>query len=236
MRYAFYFSPGAGETLHDLGRTWLGRDAATGEAIEHPDLEGLGASELASITSSARRYGFHATLKAPFHLAEGTSEADLIDAIEAFADQTEAFEIPSLVVGRLEGFLALVPGSPSAELNAFANSVVEAFEPLRAPLSQEGIERRNPQSLSSAELRNLVRWGYPYVFDQFRFHMTLTTRLSEPDITRIANAARVHFAPALAVPVAVRALTLFVEPEPGAPFQIHSRTRLPSASMERLSE
>lgn len=234
MRYAFYFSPGQGDTLHELGATWLGRDAATGAAVEHPDLEGLGASELASITGPARRYGFHATLKAPFHLAEGRSEADLMDAMEAFAEQTEPFEIPSLVVGKLEGFLALVPEYPSAELDAFANSVVEAFEPLRAPLSEKGIERRNPDSLSSAELRNLMRWGYPYVFDQFRFHMTLTTRLSEPDITRIAKAASAHFAPALAEPIKVRALTLFVEPEPGAPFEIYSRTDLRSASTERL--
>jgi len=226
MRYAFYFSPGPGEMLHDLGASWLGRDAASGAAIEHPDLEGLGASELASITGPARRYGFHATLKAPFRLAEGVSEADLIKAIEVFADQAEAFEIPSLIVGKLEGFLALVPEGPAAELHAFANSVVEVFEPLRAVLSDREIERRNPDSLSSVELRNLMRWGYPYVFDSFRFHMTLTTRLSEPDFTRIANAAAAHFAPALAGPVAVRSLSLFVEPEPGAPFEIHSRTPL----------
>ena len=236
MRYAFYFSPGEGDTLHDLGTKWLGRDAVTGVVIEHPYLEGLGASELASITGPARRYGFHATLKAPFHLAERASEADLLDTMEAFADQTESFEIPSLVVGKLEGFLALVPGGPAADLNAFANAVVEAFEPLRAPLSEKDIERRNPDSLSSAELRNLMRWGYPYVFDQFRFHMTLTTRLAEPGITRIANAASAHFAAALSGPIAVRALTLSVEPEPGAPFEIHSRARLRSASMERLPE
>lgn len=226
MRYAFYFSPGPGEVLHDLGASWLGRDAATGNAIEHPDLEGLGASELASITGPARRYGFHATLKAPFRLAEGTTEADLIAAVEAFAGQTEAFEIPSLVVGKIEGFVALLPGGPAPELAAFANSVVEAFEPLRASLSEQDIERRNPDSLSSSELKNLMRWGYPYVFDLFRFHMTLTTRLSEPDITRIANAATMHFAPALSAPIAVRALSLFVEPEPGAPFEIHSRAPL----------
>jgi putative phosphonate metabolism protein len=234
MRYAFYFSPGPGDALHELGATWLGRNAATGDAVEHPDLAGLGASELASITGPARRYGFHATLKAPFHLAEGTSEADLIEAMGSFAEQTAHFEIPSLVVGKLEGFLALVPKHPCTELNAFANSVVEAFEPLRAPLSEKGIERRNPESLSSAELRNLMRWGYPYVFNQFRFHMTLTTRLSEPDITRIANAASAHFAPALAAPIKVGALTLFVEPEPGAPFEIHSRADLRLASTERL--
>jgi putative phosphonate metabolism protein len=226
MRYGLYFAPGADEAFHDLGASWLGRDAASGNAVEHPDLDGLGASELAEITGPARRYGFHATLKAPFRLAEGVSEADLIAAMEVFADRTEMFEIPSLRVGRLEGFLALVPAGPAPALSAFANSVVEAFEPLRAPLTEREIERRNPESLSSGELRNLMRWGYPYVFDRFRFHMTLSTRLSDSVISRVETAANAHFAPVLTGPVAVRALTLFVEPEPGAPFAIHSRTPL----------
>ncbi|WP_417434125.1 DUF1045 domain-containing protein [Hoeflea sp.] len=235
MRYAFYFSPGSDEPLHRLGSSWLGRDAESGNPVEHPDLDGLGASELASITGPARRYGFHATLKAPFRLADGVSEADLVRAMEAFAEQTDVFEIPSLTVGRLEGFVALVPGGPAPELAAFAGAVVEAFEPLRAPLSDREIERRNPEALSSGELRNLMRWGYPYVFDCFRFHMTLTNRLPEPDITRIAAAAETHFAPALAGPVAVRALTLFVEPEPGAPFQIHSRMPLASGQQRKTA-
>jgi putative phosphonate metabolism protein len=226
MRYGLYFAPGANEAFHYLGASWLGRDAASGHAVEHPDLEGLGGSELSEITGPARRYGFHATLKAPFRLAEGASEADLIKAMEIFAERTSTFNIPSLKVGRLEGFLALVPDGPAPTLNAFAGSVVEAFEPLRAPLSDREIERRNPDSLSSVELRNLMRWGYPYVFDRFRFHMTLTTRLAEPQITRVEAAAKAHFAQVLAGPVAVRELALFVEPEPGAPFEIRCRAPL----------
>ncbi|MCY0095593.1 DUF1045 domain-containing protein [Hoeflea ulvae] len=235
MRYAFYFSPGPGEVLADLGASWIGRDVATGRAVDHPDLGGVGAGELASITGPARRYGFHATLKAPFRLAKGMSEADLIDALEVFADTAAAFEIPSLVVGNLDGFLALVPGGPVAELNLFANSVVEAFEPLRAPLSERDIERRNPDSLSSVELKNLLRWGYPYVFDRFRFHMTLTTRLAATDIFRVKAAAEAHFAPILSRPVPVSALSLFVEPEPGAPFEFHSRTPLVSGPLRKTA-
>ena len=226
MRYAFYFSPGPGEDLAALGASWIGRDAETGKSVPHPDLDGLGESGLAAITGPARRYGFHATLKAPFRLAEHVSEDDLLQAIAEFASSQTAFDIPALVVGRLEGFLALVPAGAAPDLNAFANSVVEYFEPMRAPLSDSDIERRNPDALTSAQLRNLLRWGYPHVFDSFRFHMTLTTRLTEPEISRVAKAAETHFAPALLRPLAVRALTLFVEPEPGAPFQIHSRMPL----------
>lgn len=226
MRYAFYFSPDADEELAVLGASWLGRDPETGRQVPHPDLDGLGASELALLTGPARRYGFHATLKAPFRLAETASQADLLSAMQRFSETASAFEIPSLVVGELEGFLAIVPGTPCPELHAFADAVVEGFEPLRAALTDQEIERRNPDSLSSSELRNLVRWGYPYVFDCFRFHMTLTTRLPEPDMARVANAAKRHFAPALSKPVRVDSLALFVEPEPGAPFKILSRARL----------
>ncbi|SOE08733.1 putative phosphonate metabolism protein [Hoeflea halophila] len=226
MRYALYFSPSPGEDLAELGASWIGRDAESGRPVAHPDLDSLGASELAAMTGQARRYGFHATLKAPFRLAHGVTEADLVAGLEDFASQNSGFEIPSLVVGRLQGFLALVPGEAAPQLDAFASSVVEAFEPLRAELSERDIERRNPESLSSTQRKHLMRWGYPYVFDQFRFHMTLTTRLSEPDIGRAEKAARIHFAPALAGPVAVRALSLFVEPEPGAPFAVHSRVPL----------
>tara|TARA_R110002020_G_scaffold34066_29_gene103836 strand:- start:1231 stop:1938 length:708 start_codon:yes stop_codon:yes gene_type:complete len=228
MRYALYFAPDPASPFGELGASWIGRSAVTGKAVEHPDLAGLGASELAAITGPARRYGFHATLKAPFRLSEKVTGDDLIEAIGKFASDHAMFEIPALVVGRLEGFLALVPAGPATDLSAFANSVVEAFEPLRATLSESEVERRNPASLSSAQLRNLMRWGYPYVFDSFRFHMTLTTRLAEPDISRAARAAEAHFAPVLSGPVAVRTLTLFVEPEPGAPFEIH--TRMPLAS------
>lgn len=226
MRYALYYSPDPGSQFGELAARWLGRDAASGKPVVQPDFDGLGSDELASITGPARRYGFHATLKAPFRLAKNVSEADLVTALEGFAARTSAFEIASLVVGKIEGFLALVPEHPAPQLNAFASKVVEAFEPLRADLSEREIERRNPDSLSSAELRNLMRWGYPYVFDQFRFHMTLTTRLSEPDISRVAEAASAHFAPALAGPIAVKSLSLFIEPEPGAPFELHSQAPL----------
>ncbi|AKI00083.1 putative phosphonate metabolism protein [Hoeflea sp. IMCC20628] len=235
MRYAFYFSPGPGEALADLGASWIGRDAATGRPVDHPHIDGLGASGLASITGPARRYGFHATLKAPFRLAEGISEADLIDALEVFANAASLFDIPSLVIGNLDGFLALVPGGSVSELNSFANSVVEAFEPFRAPLTERDIERRNPDSLSSIELKNLLRWGYPYVFDSFRFHMTLTTRLPGADISRITAAAETHFASILSRPVPVSALSLFVEPEPGAPFELHSRTPLASDKLRKTA-
>lgn len=235
MRYALYFTPDPNSDLADLGDRWLGRNAMTGKALEHPDLPGLAGNDLAAITGPARRYGFHGTLKAPFRLLEGCSETDLLSAMKRFVADTQVFEIPALKLSLLEGFLALTPDGPADQLSAFANRVVEHFEPLRAELSDEDIERRNPDMLSSAELKNLLRWGYPYVFEQFRFHMTLSTRLAESDLPKVFGAATDYFMPVLRRPIPVNALTLSVEPEPGAPFQIHSRMQFSSQNVRKTA-
>lgn len=235
MRYALYFTPDPASELADLGERWLGRSAVTGKALDHPELAGLSASGLAALTGPARRYGFHGTLKAPFRLADATSEADLLSAMKRFAADTQAFEIPALKLGLLEGFLALTPDGSADQLNSFANSVVERFEPLRAELGEKEIERRNPDRLSSDELKNLLRWGYPYVFERFRFHMTLSTRLPEEDVAKVMGAAAAYFAPVLGRPIPVDALTLSVEPEPGAPFQIHTRMPLASQHLRKTA-
>lgn len=226
MRYAIYFSPERSTQMAMLAASWIGRDAATGKPVPQPELEGLGSDELAEITGPARRYGFHGTLKAPFQLAEGVSERHLVETMAAFCTDRQRFELAGLKVGEIGGFVALVPDGPSPVLDAFASDVVTAFDDCRAPLSEREIERRNPERLSLAELRNLMRWGYPHVFDCFRFHMTLTSHLPEHDRARVLGAAREHFAPVTGQAIAFDALTLFVEPEPGAPFEIHSRVLL----------
>lgn len=228
MRYALYFAPERGSMLATLANAWLGRDPATGLTVPHPDLDGMGKGGLAAITSAARRYGFHGTLKAPFELADGVGETELVRAMSDFCAGYPGFEVPSLSASLLDGFLALTPTQRSSELEHFAGEVVRAFDPFRAALSEADVERRNPASLSSAELRNLMRWGYPYVFESFRFHMTLSSRLSGEDRSRVLAIAKSYFAPVLERPVAVDALTLLVEPEPGAPFEIHSRVPLSS--------
>ena len=131
-----------------------------------------------------------------------------------------------LAPARLDGFLALIPASPSPELDRFAGDIVREFEPFRTPLSEADIRRRNPDKLSQEEFRNLCQWGYPYVFQSFRFHMTLTGRVADPDLPRVRAAIDEVFAPALAKPISLDGLALFVEPEPGAPFVVKSWHRL----------
>jgi len=222
MRYAIYFTPGPDDALTRVAANWLGRDPFTGATSAAPATSQLTATEIAFHTASARRYGFHATLKAPFRLAEGESEASLDQALVAYATSIEPVLIPSLVIGQIDRFFALVPGEKSAELNSFAADVVEKFDRFRAPLTDAEIERRNPDALSQAEFRNLCQWGYPYVFDTFRFHMTLTGRVSAEESPKLRATIEDLFGDTVASPFAVDGLALFVEREPGAPFMVHS--------------
>jgi putative phosphonate metabolism protein len=177
LRYAVYFSPAESHPLSKAAARWLGRDAFTGETWPTPEVEGLPAGAVEQLTAEPRRYAFHATLKAPFELAEAKSEADLVAELERFAIETMSFEIPKVVIGQLGRFFALVPELVYPELQDFAARVVERFEPFRAPLTEADIARRKPESLSPAQRANLDRWGYPHVMDEFSFHMTLTGRV-----------------------------------------------------------
>ena len=222
MRYAIYFTPPRDHPLTRAASSWLGRDAFSGLTLPHAERTGLALGELAYFTAVPRRYGFHGTLKAPFRLSEDFTEDDLVAAAEAFSGQVQPVTIDRVTVARLGGFFAIVPETANPELNDFASQVVAIFDRLRAPLTEKEFQRRDPDRLSTSQLRNLQNWGYPYVFDDFRFHMTLSGRVADAQSAKVEAAIRDHFGPLLDEPLEIDALTLFVEPEPGAPFMVRS--------------
>lgn len=232
MRYAIYFTPDRDDPLTRVAASWLGRDPFTDTQVAAPAVSTLTPAEIAYQTASARRYGFHATLKAPFHLAADATETELEDAVASFAATADRILLPGLVPARLDGFIALVPGAPAPDLDRFAGDIVSRFDRFRAPLTEADIKRRNPDALDPAGFRNLLQWGYPYVFESFRFHMTLTGRVSDADLPRVREAIDEVFAATLQRPAIIDGLALFVEPEPGAPFVVKSWYRL-GRSQER---
>jgi hypothetical protein len=80
-------------------------------------------------------------------------------------------------VRALGGFAAVVPREPSPLLDDLANRCTTIFDAFRAPLSAQERARRVASGLSPSQMHNLDRWGYPYLFTDFRFHMTLTGKL-----------------------------------------------------------
>lgn len=213
MRYAIYFSTEAVHPLTRAASVWLGRDAF-GEEVP----PAIGRQEL---VEDPARYGFHGTLKAPFDLHKGIDDASLFDAFDEFCAETPAFDIPEIVLGQLGPFFALVPGTGAHEgINALADACVRTFEPFRAQLSEADVARRKPDSLSERQRQYLLEWGYPYVFEEFRFHMTLTGPVRDADRSDVASRLEMHFGAFAGKPLAASHLALFVEPERGAPFKV----------------
>jgi hypothetical protein len=80
--------------------------------------------------------------------------------------------------------------------------------------------------MSPRQRDNLARWGYPYVFEDFRFHMTLTGPLAERRRAEVRRVLEDRFRPLVDTPVVVDALALFVEPAPPGDFMVRKRVAM----------
>ena len=209
-RFAVYFAPPVDSDLAKAGAAILGRDAQTGQAVAHPALGDL-PRDLAEITAAPRKYGLHGTLKAPFRLVERADFADLRRGILTLCGDMKPFMMPRFRLTRDWSFLALVPAEESAELAALATACVKRLDGLRAPLNEAEIARRMQSDLNERHRANLARWGYPYVLEDFRFHLTLSGKLAAEEIEPVGNALESYLGDIPDQPMECRELCLFGE-------------------------
>lgn len=208
-RYAVYHLPGG--ALGDFGSAWLGWDARHGLVHLRPD--GL-PPEAETLTEVPRRYGFHATLKAPFRLAEGRRPEELALALRLACDHLAPFALE--LEPRIDwGFLALRPRLQPPELLALESALVTRLDAFRAPLTGAERDRRNPDALPPQARAHLDHWGYPFVLDMFQYHLTLSNQLAPPLAEALRLALAPHLAPLIARPMPVEAVALMGEAEDG---------------------
>jgi len=219
-RYALYFTPRPDSDLARLGAAMLGYDCYTGGAVEQPYLPDIAPGELHEGTAEPRRYGFHGTLKAPFSLVEGRSLESLKHELRAFAAEWPTLDVGTVSPRRIGRFIALTPDTPSLDLQLFAAECVAAFDHFRAPISDKDRQRRASQNLSPRQSALLERWGYPYVFDQFRFHMTLSGSLPEERVGSWLDGLESYVG---AQPLVIDGLTLLEQTGPDARFRVVER-------------
>jgi len=227
-RYAIYYAPAPGTELDRFGAQLLGYDAYSGDDPPFPGgAPGL-PPDWHDLTKDPRKYGFHATLKPPLPLAEGKTEAGLLSACEAFADTPREIPIIKPVIDSISGFIALVPAEPPAALIRLAADCVSAFDDMRAPLTAEDRARRNPSMLTARQLDHLDRWGYPYVMEDFRFHMTLTGRLVTERRGAIIAMLQERFALLGLASLSIDRIALFCQNDADSRFRIVSHWKLRS--------
>jgi putative phosphonate metabolism protein len=220
FRVGIYYCPRENDPLFIAGATWLGRDPASGVQLAQPALPGI-----VEVTAEARTYGFHATLKPPFRLANGCSWYDLVAAVRDLAGRLAPFELPPLAVRDLHGFLALRETEPSPALQALADVCVVELDRFRAPPSEAELARRRRARLTDAQDSMLVRYGYPYVLDTWFFHMTLTRRLSREEHA-FWRPETERFFPMVETRRVVSDICLFTQSRQGEPFVITERLAL----------
>jgi putative phosphonate metabolism protein len=219
-RYALYYTPAPDSPLWRFGCSVIGYDSIRGCDVPPVVPEGWTADDWHEATAEPRRYGFHATLKAPFRLAAGRTEGELLQAVRAFSEGRSPVPLGRLRIAQLGSFVALVPAVQGDELESFAAQVVTAFEAFRAPLTAEDRERRKPETLPARERAHLDRYGYPYVLDAFRFHMTLAGPLPPARIAPTRMAIDAEFERLRLFPTAIHIIALCRQDSPEARFRV----------------
>lgn len=221
-RFAIYFLLPPEHHLHTLASLWLGYDIHQGKII--PQAESLPKylrlhqyqAEAASL------YGFHGTLKAPFRLAKHYGVSQLVQELDQFSAEKKAFYCSGLSLTSLGHFLALAPQATCSAMNRLADDCVKHFDPFRAPLNEQEYQKRKPHQLNLRQRELLRQWGYPYVLDEYRFHMTLSDQLKNTEYDELTCALQNYLAPALENKLFIDRLYLCCQPALGNKFVILS--------------
>ena len=208
-RYAAYVAPPPGP-LADFAAGWLGWDPAASVVRDHIRIPGL-PRPVEDLTATPRKFGFHATLKPPFRLAERSHRRELEADFAALAARLPAVTLDGLELSRLGGFLALTPVGDAEALRSLSAEVLAGLDHHRAPATEAELARRRAAGLTANQAVHLRRWGYPYVMDEFRFHFTLTGALSDADAAATAAALAPIITPLLPRPFVIDSLCLFGE-------------------------
>ncbi len=217
-RFAIYYLPPSG-SLSDFGATWLGWDVVRGCEARQPDLPGLD-----DITMTPRKYGFHGTLKPPFRLREGYGLPELDASTAELASRLAPGACERLDLAVIGRFLALTPAGDTADLQRIASACVRDLDGFRAPASDTELARRRSAGLSPRQEVLLTEWGYPYVLEEFRFHLTLSGRVDKKQLGHWCDTLRRHL-PDLPSPFAIDEIALCGEREDGR-FELIHRYKL----------
>jgi hypothetical protein len=225
-RFALYFIPERGGPLHNLGSALLGRDLYTGKHLPHPAIPGLSPERVHELTADARRYGLHATVKPPFHLAPGFGPEDVIYRLREFCRGRTVPDLPRLGLARTGNWYALMPSRDTPEerraleaLESMAEEAVRAFDIFRAPPVEAELARRRKAGLSPRQESCLQRWGYPYLFGDYQFHMTLTGSVRDaPEAACLETFFTEYFRPVLTRATRIAGLTVCVQKDQGGEF------------------
>lgn len=227
-RFALYYAPAQESELAQFGANWLGYCPVQQQEVPFPALPWTDTQHQKNIQAAAR-YGFHGTLKPPFYLAAGYDAKQLDQQLTIFCQLQASVTTGPLQLSQIGSFLALTPTEPLSALAELASDCVTKFDDFRAAPSDAELARRRQKTLSPAQEQYLHQWGYPYVLDCFRFHLTLSGALPPAQMSEYQSILSDMVAPLTKNPFEITEICLFGEPDTDqaqAPFHLLKRYRL----------
>jgi len=225
-RYAIYFSPEPGSPLDEFGQQWLGREETTKvkQRLTLPVVPGVAPERVRVLTESTWRYGFHGTLKPPFELNPASSQDALLAAAHIFAKGLAPIALPPLELAIIGKFIALSPAASSAGLESLAAQCVRVFEGFRVPLTAEQMAHYMRNKLTVHQTQMLEHWGYPYVMEEFRFHISVTDRIDDAnERNAMLKAVQGLVSKVVNTSIIVRDLAVFHQAERDQPMTVLAR-------------
>lgn len=221
-RYAIYWVPPEVSALGQFARRWMRLSSDSGERKVPQETFGLNADLARKATEKPGRYGFHATIKAPFRPVAGVGESELRQEMEAFCAKRRRVQTAPLGLERFTSYLALCPTGQRSDLEWLASDCVTHFDRFRAPLSDKDRARRNTD-MPEPERLYFEQFGYPYIFSRFYFHISLAGPLEERELDLVASALRPELAALCRDDFVLTDLCLVGDPGGGAPFRTVGR-------------
>jgi hypothetical protein len=219
-RYAVYFSPATTSPWWDFGAGWLGRDECNNLPLAQAGVPEISSESFHALTEEPRRYGFHATLKAPFHLQENVTSEELVVRLNMLATQLAPVKLGPLCAVKMAHFVALVPQTMGEELSSLAQACVTELDDLRAPMTELEVLRRQVDLADARGQYLLRKYGYPHVLERFVLHFTLSGRVTPLVADQLITAVKNSIDPLNRHTAQVLdRLCLFVEDAPGEPFR-----------------
>ncbi len=218
IRYAIFYLPKQSSELWKRASQWLEYDSYLGEIITSR----VKPKHLSIYIQRAAKYGFHGTLKAPFRLHQGKTEEELLLHMDTVAKQlspisTDGFEI--LQIGK---YLALTlsdeAGGIHNKVTELANHCVEIFDVYRKPMAEDDRQQRLT-GLNARQIQLLDQWGYPYVQEQYQFHMTLADSIPENMISEVSKFAYEYLGDSIKKPINIDAISVLKQVN-GKPFEV----------------
>jgi len=235
MRYALSFTPSPSSLLWETGSKWIGLDSYFGKFLEQPCISGIESDRLWELTSSARYFGLQAIIKFPFRLASATTVEKLYDLLGSYAAQQQSVALTGLELQNSNDCFFLQSQTVPIQLLHIASGAVKMLNQVRAPLNPSECARLKAEFLTTQEKRNVQIWGYPYVFDQYKFQIRVTSRITKMvEKEMMYSALNRFFAPVCAEPLLIDALSLYVENGAGSPLRfLHRFTFFKHSSEEK---